>query len=91
MIEREDSELSLSGQCRLLEVSRPSLYYRPKGESAETLGLMRKIDALFLKYPFYGSRQTVRHLRRDGVRVGLRWSRFVGQFPARAKVYSIGG
>ncbi len=31
---------------------------------------MRRIDELFLKYPFYGSRQMVRHLWRDGVRVG---------------------
>ena len=70
MIEREDLELSLSRQCRLLEVSRSSLYYRLKGESEETLGLMRRLDELFLKYPFYGSRQMVRHLRREGVRVG---------------------
>ncbi len=28
------------------------------------------IDELFLKYPFYGSRQMVRQLRREGVRVG---------------------
>ena len=70
MIERGDAELSLSRQCRLLEVSRSSLYYRPKGESAETLALMRQIDELFLKYPFYGSRQIVRHLRAKGVRVG---------------------
>ena len=70
MIGREDLELSLSRQCRLLEVSRSSLYYRLKGESAETLGLMRRLDELFLKYPFYGSRQMVRHLRREGVRVG---------------------
>ena len=26
--------------------------------------LMRRIDELFLKYPFYGARQMVRHLRR---------------------------
>ena len=70
MIEREDLELSLSRQCRLLEVSRSSLYYRLKGESEETLGLMRRLDELFLRYPFYGSRQMVRHLRREGVRVG---------------------
>ena len=31
---------------------------------------MRKIDELFLAYPFYGSRQMVRHLRREGIRVG---------------------
>ncbi len=31
---------------------------------------MRRIDELFLKYPFYGSRQMARHLRREGVRAG---------------------
>ena len=44
--------------------------YACKGESAETLALMRCIDELFLKYPFYGSRQMVRQLWRDGIRVG---------------------
>ena len=31
---------------------------------------MRRIDALSLEYPFSGSRQMARHLRRDGVSVG---------------------
>ena len=31
---------------------------------------MRRIDELFLLYPFYRSRQMVRDLRREGVRVG---------------------
>ena len=31
---------------------------------------MRRIDGLFLKYPFYGSRQLVRQLRREYIRVG---------------------
>ena len=34
------------------------------------LALMRRIDKLFLDYPFYGSRQMARHLWREGVRVG---------------------
>ncbi len=46
------------------------MYHRPKGESAENLALMRRIDELFLEYPFYGSRQMVRHLWRERVRVG---------------------
>ena len=70
MIRRDHPKLSLSRQCRLLRVSRSSLYHRPKGESAQNLALMRRIDELFLKYPFYGSRQMVRHLWREGVRVG---------------------
>ena len=70
MIRRDHPELSLSRQCRLLSISRSSLYHAPQGESAENLELMRRIDELFLKYPFYGSRQMVRNLWRDGVRVG---------------------
>ena len=72
MIVRDHPALSLSRQCRLLSLGRSSLYYKPKGESEETLALMRRIDELFLKYPFYGARQMVRHLRREGVRIGRR-------------------
>ncbi len=31
--------------------------YTAKGERAENLALMRRIDELFIKYSFYGSRQ----------------------------------
>ena len=62
--------LSLSRQCRLVSISRSSFYYAPIGESPENLALMRRIDELFLKYPFYGSRQMTRQLWREGVPVG---------------------
>ncbi len=67
MIAPERLGLSLSRQCRLLSISRSSFYYTPKGESPENLALMRRIDELFLRYPFFGSRQMVRQLRREGV------------------------
>ena len=70
MTERDHRSLSLSAQCRLLALSRSTLYYQPSGHSAETLALMRRIDELYLDYPFYGSRQMARHLAREGVRVG---------------------
>ena len=70
MIRRDHPGLSLSQQCQVLAISRSSFYYTPKGESAENLMLMRRIDELFLKYPFYGSRQMVRRLRREGIRAG---------------------
>ena len=69
MLER-DGELSERRQCRLLGISRSSLYYTPKGESPENLALMRRLDELSLQYPFYGSRQMRRHLRREGAQVG---------------------
>lgn len=70
MIRRDHPVLSLSRQCDILSISRSSFYYVPKGESAENLALMRRIDELFLKYPFYGSRQMARQLRREGIVAG---------------------
>jgi len=70
MITRDRPGLSLSRQCGLLSISRSSFYYLAKGESLENLALMRRIDELFLKYPFYGSRQMVRQLRREDIHVG---------------------
>jgi putative transposase len=70
MIRRDHPGLSLSRQCGLLSISRPSFYYVLKGESPENLTQMRRIDELFLKYPFFGSRQMVRQLRREGIRIG---------------------
>jgi len=70
MVTRAEPGPSLSRQCQLLSLGRSSLYYAPKGESAETLALIRRIDELFLKYPFYGSRQMARQLRREGLAAG---------------------
>ena len=50
MLER-DGELSERRQCRLLGISRSSLYYTPKGESPENLALMRRLDELELHCP----------------------------------------
>ena len=70
MIAFGHSDLGLSRQCQLLSINRSSFYYGPRGESAENLALMRRIDELFLRYPFYGSRQMARQLRREGGWVG---------------------
>ena len=70
MIEREHDRLSVSRQCQLVGLSRSTWYYRAVGESAETLALMQRIDQLYLEYPFYGSRQMMRHLAREGKQVG---------------------
>ena len=87
MIGRDQPELSLSRQCEILAISRSSFYYTPKGESAANLALMRRIDKLFLKYPFYGSRQMVRQLRRDGVRAGRHRVRRLMQLMGLAAIY----
>ena len=49
--------LSLRRQCELLGLARGSWYYEPVGETAVNLKLMRRIDKLYLKRPYYGSRR----------------------------------
>ena len=70
MVETSHPHLSIVRQCELLQISRSGRYYRPAGESEPTLALMRLIDEAFLEYPYYGSRQMMRHLHRLGHRVG---------------------
>jgi putative transposase len=48
---------------------------------------MRRIDELFMKYPFYGSRQMVRQLRRESVRVGRHRVRRLMRLMGLAAIY----
>lgn len=64
-----DGPVSMRRQCELLSVSRSSLYYEPVEPDAEELKLMREIDELHLKYPFYGSRKITEALKKKGRQV----------------------
>ena len=57
------------------------------GETAETLALMRLIDAQFLETPWCGSRQMARHLRRDGHEVGRKRVRRLMAVMGLAPIY----
>jgi putative transposase len=64
--------LSLSRQAEVLNISRGSIYYRPRPVSAGDLAIMRRIDELHLDYPFAGSRLLRDLLHREGVEIGRR-------------------
>ena len=66
MIRKENTKLSLTCQCKLLKISRSSIYYTPAGVNVETLKLMHEIDRVFTKYPFFGSRQIAAYLPQSG-------------------------
>src|SRR5208283_4821175 len=66
MIDPEHPRISRARQCRLLGLPRSTSYHRPKPRSATDLRLMRVIDEAYLLYPFYGSRQMLRWLRKQG-------------------------
>jgi putative transposase len=67
MLERGHPELSLRRQCELLALARSGVYRRvkPANEDAD-LALMRRIDELFLAWPFLGSRRMTALLRAEG-------------------------
>ena len=52
----------MARQCELLQLPRSSAYYEPVPESAEALRLMRRIDELYLEFPFFGSRRMSKEL-----------------------------
>jgi len=64
--------LSIARQCQLLGVSRSSVYYRPRPDSAEERALLKRLDELFTANPMYGSRRLQVMLKRDGIFVGRR-------------------
>lgn len=69
MIERQNSSLSISSQCRLLAIHRSGLYYQPVEERAENLHLMRLLDEQYFKTPFYGVRRLTVWLQSLGYKV----------------------
>src|ERR1700721_4547035 len=66
MVERPSESLSVRRQCALLNLARSGVYRRGPVTGADDLALMRRIDELHLKWPFYGSRRMVFELNQAG-------------------------
>jgi putative transposase len=69
-VEPDHPDLSVVRQCELVSIARSTFYRQPAPETPLNLALMRSIDEQFLETPWYGSRQMMRHLRREGHDVG---------------------
>ncbi len=66
-MERDDADLPLKTQADLLGLSRPSLYYRPMPVSAEEVAIKHRIDEIYTRYPFYGSRRITVTLQKEEI------------------------
>jgi putative transposase len=56
IIDPAHDSISIARQTELLDISRASAYYRPKAYERDT-DIMRRIDEIYTKRPFYGSRR----------------------------------
>ncbi len=53
----KEAKLPIKQQCALLNICRSGVYYQAVPISEKDLELMRQIDEIHLKWPFYGSRK----------------------------------
>lgn len=65
----DSDELTLTEQAELLSLNRTSLYYEKKEVSEEEIRIKHRIDEIYTKYPFYGSRKIRTQLKREGTRI----------------------
>jgi putative transposase len=66
LLDRGDDRLSIRRQCTLLGLARSGVY-RPKPPANDNeLALMRRLDELFMTWPFLGSRRMTAMLRAEG-------------------------
>jgi putative transposase len=69
MIDAADQNLSISRQCRLLNINRSTYYYKERPIKPIDQKLMKLIDKQYLKTPTWGSRSMRNHLSRLGYKV----------------------
>jgi len=71
MINREHG-LPIATQAKALNISRGSVYYRPRPVPEADLAIMRRLDRLHLEFPFAGSRMLRGLLAAEGYKIGRR-------------------
>ena len=71
MIDRSHA-LPITRQAKVLNVSRGSVYYRPRPTSVADLALMRRMDELHRDFPLAGSRTLRDLLTAEGFQTGRR-------------------
>ena len=75
MIENDHPKLLVRRQCKLLAVNRNRLAPRPTKLTEEDELIMRDLDVIYTKWPFYGQRKLMRELRKLGWTIGRKRTR----------------
>lgn len=69
LIDWNSKELPIQEQADLLSLNRTSLYYKKKEVREEEIKIKHRIDEIYTKYPFYGSRKIRKQLSREGIKI----------------------
>lgn len=69
-LDKSHPELSVRNQCKLLSLVRSGVYREPNAATdSDDLEVMRRIDEIYTRWPFMGSRRMVLMLGKDGLTV----------------------
>jgi len=68
-LDRDHPHLSLRRQCAMLGIVRSGVYRSAGAANDNDLALLRRIDELFTRWPFLGSRRMTAMLRAEGVSI----------------------
>jgi putative transposase len=66
-LDRDHPHLSVRRQCAMLGIARSGVYRLPHPANDDELALLRRIDELYTRWPFLGSRRMTEMLRAEGV------------------------
>jgi putative transposase len=65
-LDRDHPRLSIRRQCAMLGIARSSVYRPARAANDNEFALLRRIDELFTRWPFLGSRRMTAMLRAEG-------------------------
>ena len=68
-LNRDHPRLSVRRQCAMLGIARSGVYRVPNAANDDELALLRRIDELFTRWPFLGSRRMTAMLRGEGAAI----------------------
>ena len=67
MITHENKDISITRQCELVGLNRSSYYKSASSENSQNQVIMSKIEEIYTKHPYYGSRRIVVELTKYGL------------------------
>jgi len=75
-------EISLNKQCKLLNISKSSLYYEPvqKFSSNDDIKLLNMVNDIYSEFPYYGTRRMLTALENEGFTVGRKLIKTIYQY-----------
>lgn len=96
LIDSKHESLTISEQCKILNISRSSYYNEPVGLNTQDIKILHKIDEIYTDASFYGYRRIHMQLKEYGFKIGvnrvLKYMNILGIqaiFPKKKRLTSI--